>query len=190
MKAWISASILVAVLAAGTGCGSQEQDSSDTGAGSGFTVQASTTMLTAALSRSQFIARVNRICREGWPVIVENLSQYSATQDPTESRKARLADAVRVSITASIDIRIFDSIRLVGAPKGQERKIEKIIGSMQEAVERAQRVRPIYSYAELTALFSDYNRRARGYGLHECVVDKAHIERGQSFGPAGRDAGT
>lgn len=162
-------------LCAGCGGGGASAE----GGGKTYSVEASTTLTTANLSKAQFIPRVNQLCREAWNVITSNFVEYSRGQDPTLSEKKRLAEGIQLSVLAGIDFHIFDTIRQTGAPKGEEREVEKIIGSMQSVVEQGQKQEPpnIYSVAQLTEEFREYNHFARQYGLDDCLVDETHLKK-------------
>jgi hypothetical protein len=72
---------------------------------------------------------------------------------------------------------IFDNFRILGAPAGEQRAIEEIIGPFQAAVELGWKERwRAYSIADIPPQFEIYNRRARRYGLDDCLVDKAHLQ--------------
>ncbi|HMJ72192.1 MAG TPA: hypothetical protein VK471_02380 [Solirubrobacterales bacterium] len=127
------------------------------------------------LPKAQFIARVNKTCREAWAIIFDNFAQYSSWQDERVSQRKRFSEAIRLSLMAGIDFHIFDNVRRLGAPKREESDIEDIVGPMQEAIERGQRLGPLHSIAEVEALFSKYNERARRYGLDDCLVDAQRL---------------
>lgn len=169
------AATVVALLVAGCGGDEGESSAATDGGSQGFTVKASTTMEPGKLRKAQFIARVNQYCRRAWVIILDNFKQYHSWLNKKSSAQKRFSMSVRLSLLAGIDFHIFDNIRLLGAPRGEEAEIEDIIGPMQEAVERGQRLDPLHSVAELEALFSVYNRRAQQYGLTYCPVDRAHI---------------
>lgn len=158
---------LTAVVAVAAGCGSS---------GSSYTVVADTTITTASFPAQQLIPRINRICREEWPEILENFAKYSRWHEDEGAARKRFAESARLSLMAGIDFHIFDQIHRLGAPKGHEQEIEEAIGSMQSAVERAQKgLEPVSSVAEVDALFAEYNARARELGLDECLVDTARL---------------
>jgi hypothetical protein len=170
------AGALSLVLAA-AGCGG-ESPGGGTSGGSSFVVRASTTVTTGAAStRAHFVARVNQICRKKWRVILENFSQYSSWQGPELTERQLYADSIRESYLAGVDFHIFDSIFKMGAPKGQERAVEEVIGAMQAAVETGQRVVAVDNAAKLEALFGDYNAAAREYGFVDCLVESPHLPK-------------
>jgi len=173
MMRWLVAIAVVAALAIGAGCGG---DSSENAEGQGFVVQASTTMTTGSLpTKARFVARVNQICRNGWKVILQNFDEYSSWQDPKLTERKLFAMSVRLSYLAGVDFHIFDEIYNLGAPKGEERAAEDVIGELQTAVERGQRVVTVPNTAKLEALFADYNRAAREYGFDECLIGGSHL---------------
>lgn len=155
----------------GAGCGG----SSD--AGQPYVVQADTTVTVASIPEAQLVPRINSICRQGWVTILDNFAKYSRWhENDGGSASARFAEAVRLSLLAGIDFHIFDEIHDLGAPQSERREIESIIGTMQSAVERGQKnLAPVSSVAQVSRLFADYNRRARRYGLGDCLVDEARL---------------
>jgi hypothetical protein len=137
---------------------------------------ADTTVTTASFPTEQLVPRINRICREGWPVIVDNLHQFRGWQDPKDTAKKRFTEAVQLSVTAGIDFHIFDIIYQQGAPPGKEGEVEEIIGSMQSAVERAQKgLAPASSPSQVVTLFGDFNQRAQRFGLDDCPVEAKYL---------------
>lgn len=170
--------LLAAIALAGgaVGCGG----SSDAAGGDhAYSVEADTTMTTASplVTRPQFVKHVNRICRHAWITALNNWHTYRRThQDPDLNEKARFVEAVQVSLLGALDFNIFDNIYQLGAPHGEERRIEKIIGPMQSAIERGWKgLVPLSSVALIAHLFAEYNRSASRYGLHDCLVDEAHL---------------
>jgi hypothetical protein len=169
----LAAAAVAAAIVIGGGCGG---DSSTGASGQDFSVIADTTMTTGSLpTKARFVARVNQICRNGWKVILQNFDEYSSWQSPSLSEQQLFAKSVRLSYLAGVDFHIFDEIQNLGAPKGEERAAEDVIGTMQIAVERGQRVVPVPTTAKLEALFADYNRVAGEYGFDECLVDSSHL---------------
>lgn len=165
------ASVAVAAIAAG--CGGEGETSS---AGDGFSVRAHTTMTAAEqLTRPEFVERVDGICRQGWRTILGSFAAYSGEQPRRLSETRLFAKSIRGVFMASLDINIYDRIRDLGAPPGEEEAIEEIIGAMQEGVERGKRQVRVTTPAQLEALFVRYNQLAREYGLHECQVSGTHL---------------
>jgi hypothetical protein len=178
------APMLIALVATAinAGCGGSngsDGDSSSSGSpASTYEVVASTTVATAAYPEDQLVPRIERICRKAWPVVIDNFVKYRSWQDSKESSRKLFAKSARLSLMAGIDFHIFDEIYQLGAPRGEERGIEEMIGSMQLAVELAQKgLEPVSTVPRIARLFADYNERAESYGLDECLVDEARLGR-------------
>jgi len=164
--------IAVLAVAAAGGCGGSNGDPAND-----YSVVASTTVAAASFPEAQLVPRINSTCRSVWGKILDNFAKYSRwhENDPGTPRE-HFAENVRLSLMAGIDFHIFDRIVNMGAPPSQKREIEVIIGTMQSAVERAQKkLAPVGSVAEVSSLFAEYNQRARRYGLDECLVDEARL---------------
>jgi cobalamin biosynthesis protein CobT len=127
------------------------------------------------------VPRIQRICRTAWPVIIDDFVSYRRWEEskPGKARgRSLFAITAELTLMASIDYHIFDTIYQQGAPEGEERNVEEIIGAMQSAIERGQKgLAPVSSVQQLEELFAEYNRRARNYGLDECLVDGARLSR-------------
>lgn len=174
IAAGIGSAVAVALLIT-VGCGGEDS----AGAGNQkFSVRADTTVTTGSLpTKARFVARVNQICRNGWKVILQNFSEYSSWQDPKLSERQLFAKSVRLSYTAGVDFHIFDEIYNLGAPKGEERPTEDVIGAMQVAVEKGQRVVSVPTAAKLKELFAKYNQAAHEYGFDDCLVAGSHLPK-------------
>lgn len=170
------AATLAGLAVIGIGCGGDDSGGTQD---DGYEVRASTTMTAATpqLTKPQFVKQVNRICREAWVTVRDNWSQYTSWQDEEEeNQRQRFEDGVQASLLAGIDFHIFDNIRILGSPPGEEQAIEAIIGPFQAAVELGQQERwRARSAEEIPPHFATYNRRARGYGLDDCLVDKTRL---------------
>jgi hypothetical protein len=158
------------------GCGSEGH-----GETQGSTVRASTTMIVRpALTRPEFVSEVNDICRRRWRFVLNAVKQTAVMwlrNHPKVGVEQNFARALHISYFVSIDFHIFDPIQRLGAPPGQKEAIERVIGTMQEAVERGERTGGISSAAQLTTLFADYNRKARHYGIDRCLVAGPRLPR-------------
>jgi hypothetical protein len=172
--------LLVVAALVGTivaGCGGDGGDASAGDGSKAYDVEASTTMTTASITKAQFVKRVNQICRQAWVVVLDNWDEYSATQDRKLSQRERFEEAVQLSLLAGIDFHIFDEIRQLGAPRGEEGTVEEMIGPFQAAVELGWKKRwTAHSVAEVTPHFKVYNQRAGQYGFDDCLVDESHIK--------------
>lgn len=171
--------VVAALAAAAAGCGGSGGENEVEGY-PGFEVVARTVVTTAdpPLAKGRFLAEVAAICRRAWPTVEENFAEYSGWQREDGLGGAELyATSARDSYLAGVDFHIFDEIYNLGGPEGEEEEVEEIIGAMQTAVELGQRRVRVESPAELRALFADYNRLARAYGLDGCLVAGGNLPR-------------
>lgn len=167
----LALALILSLIIAGTGCGGEDPAES-------YDPEASTTMTVAEppLTETRFIERVNSICREAWTTVLDNWEVYTGTQDQKLSERERFEEAVRVSLLAGIVFHIFDDIRQLGAPTGEEKEIEEIIGPFQIAAELGWKEEwRAHSVADVVEQFETYNERAADYELDACLVTEERL---------------
>jgi hypothetical protein len=172
----VASAVLAATVLGVGGCGGGQSDDDPI---AGYDVDANTTMTVAKppLAKAEFVARINGVCREAWAEALENWRVFIARQDPQIGARERYARAISTSFLYSIDFHVFDAIRQMGAPPGDEQTIEAIIGPFQATVELGWMERwRAYSIPEVVSRFETYNKRAAHYGLDDCLVDRQHLE--------------
>lgn len=170
--------VFVLALAAVAGCGGDTKEAPPRPTVQTYDPEASTEMTTASLTRAEFVRRMNGTCRRAWATVWDNWRVYSRTQDRKQSKRARTAEAIELSLLAGIDFHIFDNFRAIGAPPGDERRLEATIEPFQAAVELGwEKIEPVSTFAEVAELFGPYNKRALAYGLDDCVVDGPHLRK-------------
>jgi hypothetical protein len=164
----LTAAIAVAVSA---GCGGDSESQT-------YSVEAATTVTTAPVAKAGYVSRINKMCREAWVVIYDNFAEYSSWQNSKLDETKRFSDSVRSSLIPGIVFHIFDEIHNLGAPPGEKREVEEMIGSMQSASERGEKkLAPVSSIAQVTDLYDEYNQRASRYGFANCLIDEAHLRK-------------
>lgn len=139
--------ISFAVLAAIAGCG-----------GSGD----SNTVTTSSLSKAQFTNKANAICEEARQ---EALAYRLPSGEEEEGTKA-ITTTVHQGILPPIE-RAMEEVRELGAPKGDEVKVEAIIVGNEEAVEKAEGMQ-FSSMSDMEEVFLPTLEKAHGYGLKNC----------------------
>lgn len=166
---------MAAIAATVAGCGGSN---SNDGEGTTYSVEANTVVTTSSIAKAHYVPRINRLCRKAWGIILSNFTEYSSVQDPKVPKRKRFEEAVQLSLLAGIVFHIFDGIYNFGVPEGEEREVEEIIGSLESAAERGQKkLAPVSSIPLIVELFGEYNERAEGYGLDECLVDEARLQQ-------------
>ncbi len=166
MRRLIGGALAIAVFAAG--CGGDSAGAPSQGA--------ATKRTTDSMTKAEFVAHFNHVCRRAWPEIRKNAAEYSRFQNPRLSEKKLFAKVVRYSFMAGFDFHIFNPMHELGTPAdSSEHQGTTMNFAMKEAVERAIHREWVNSPAQLTALFADYNQAARRYGLDQCLVAGPHL---------------
>jgi hypothetical protein len=173
----VAAAVSAGLVAIALGCGGGG-DSSSAG---GENISASN-IVTAApvkvLTKPNFIAHVNALCRRKWRFVMNAVRQTRVLwekQRPQVTGHGNFIRSVRVSFFASLNFLIFDSVRRLGVPPDQKQAVEGLLEEMQAVIERGSRKDSFATVAQLKALFSRYNREARQFGLNRCLVSGAHL---------------
>lgn len=120
-----------------------------------------------ALSKSEFVAQGNQICKSEWQtprakLFKRVLSEYAGTQ-PTKQEK----ETAMLDLMASYE----DAISGLGQlepPDQDAATIGSIIDGMEKAAARA-KANPSAVFTN-TSVFADANEQAGEYGLSECAV--------------------
>jgi hypothetical protein len=145
----------VAVLASAllvAGCGSSDDDSTKT-----------------ALTKQQFIAQADAICKQGNKEIEEGFESFAEQNDipkNQEPSKAQGKEIVETVIVPSIDSQV-EGIRALGFPSGDEDELSAMLDSLDEAVEEAEED-PEALFAAKSDPFGKPNELAQNYGLKTC----------------------
>lgn len=158
----------IAVAALATACGEDNPE---------FATRANTTVTTGALTKTQFIARVESYCRESWQRALKRLANIRAANNAGVDPETLFADATKKSLLPRIQFQ-FDEIRNAGAPEGEKDEVEMMVGAMQIAIESAEEMH-ITSPAQLANHFAPYNELALKYGLDRCLVREAFFGVGR-----------
>jgi hypothetical protein len=143
---------VVATAAIVAGCGSSD-DSSDT----------------TALTKQQFIAQADAICKKGNTEINEGFESFAKENDipkNQEPSKEQGKEIVETVIVPSIDSQA-EGIRALGVPSGDEDEISAMLDSLDEAVEEAEED-PEALFTSKSDPFAEPNELAQDYGLKTC----------------------
>ena len=145
----IAVGSIVAVLAVGVaGCG-----------GGDDTTEVETT---AALSKSEFVTQANQICREG------NMETDAAFENfDNETSKAEAETVIEDTFVPSVQ-RQIDEIRDLGAPEGDEAKVDHMLDLAQADLDRVAEEPGIVLDGEDVDQFADFAKIGHPYGLTEC----------------------
>jgi ABC-type glycerol-3-phosphate transport system substrate-binding protein len=143
---------VVVIAAVVAGCGNSD-DSSDT----------------TALTKQQFIAQADAICKKGNDEIEEGFESFAKendipkNQEPNDEQGKEIVETV---IVPSVDTQ-SEEIRALGAPSGDEDEITAMLDSLDEGIEEAEED-PESLFDSKSDPFADANKQAKAYGLKVC----------------------
>jgi hypothetical protein len=144
---------LGAVLLAGCGGGSSKS-SGATGTSEPATIA------TSSHTKAEFIKLADTICkREETKRLKEVYAYLRQHEKEGKSQRELIVDGMREIFLPEIQTQV-EEIRALGAPKGDERQVEELLSSMQEAAESGSSFEP--------KVLKRPGRLARAYGLREC----------------------
>jgi hypothetical protein len=122
----------------------------------------------SSLSKAQFVKKGNAICTKGNEDINKGFEKFSREHKLSEQNQpnqAELAEAAEEILLPRVTEQI-EALRGLGAPEGDEAKVEKILGAAEKAVEEAEE--DPRSLRGSNTPFSKPNKLAREYGLTVC----------------------
>jgi hypothetical protein len=149
LTAAVAAAVLAALVA---GCGGGDE----------------TTDETATLTKAEFLKQGNAICAEGNKEIEEGFEEFEEenglqNKQPT---KAQLKEAIETIVLPAVSGQV-EGIEQLGAPSGEEAKVEAITEAAGEAVEKGEED-PASLTSEKADPFARANKLANEYGLVKC----------------------
>lgn len=159
-RAWrlvtlVAALVLTAALA--TGCGGDETSGSEG------------TLTTSSLSKEDYVRQANTICKskkknydDEITTVLKGLSAEGA------SEVAIALKAVKAVLLPINEAQVV-ALRKLGAPKGDEDKVEAALDAQQEAISEARAVDRVRSINKPVERFADAAKMLESYGLKECV---------------------
>jgi hypothetical protein len=153
--------LLVATMAIalfGVGCGGGGSGSS-TDAGSG----AGSPIATSSLSKAQFVEKADEVCNDGSEELGSRIPSLQEKKGgPTQEEVLTKALVPAYQIMA-------DKLHELGAPSGDEEKVEAYLAALQKAIDAVKEKHPS-SFPEGEVFFRHSNELARSYGIKSCDV--------------------
>ena len=145
----LAATLALVVVAAG--CGSSKSKS---------------TVTTPALTKSEFLKRGNAICKKGNQQINQVAHKVFPNRKARPSR-AQVTKFATGTIIPSVQSQI-SGVKALGAPKGDEAKVNAIVTTAQAALDRAKKDPLVLTTSSKRDPFAKANKLAKAYGLTVC----------------------
>jgi hypothetical protein len=155
--------LMVALVIAG--CGSSDSDSGDNGSNSSGGGDE-----TVALTKVEFIKQADSVCEKGNKAIEDGADKFAKdnnvdTEKPTEEQK----EEVIVEVVAPEIRQQGEEIGELGAPEGDEAKVEAIVTSLEDAADELESEPK--SLFEGKSPLADASKLGQDYGFKVCGAE-------------------
>lgn len=157
----------VALLSLAAGCGGGNNDGSNEG--NEKSGQTTATQTTAVLSKAAFIKKADSVCSEADKRTSEEFAAYikenkiPSGQTPSSAQYAEIATTILIPALH----RQVDEIRSLGAPAGDEARIESFLRAVDVATKQAEE-EPTEAVKVPRKLLADADKIIAGYGFKVC----------------------
>lgn len=118
------------------------------------------------LTKAEFTKQGNEICAEAARDRLKIISEVAETANPRGNQEPVQEEIIQKAMPTYEGA--TEQIAELGAPKGEEAKVETLVGAMEEAAERA-KADPHTAVAS-NAPFRKADKAAQELGLKECVI--------------------
>lgn len=166
----IAVPLAVLVLAFAVGCGDDDGDSGGENGGSsaaaGNTVPVDAPLEPSSLSKAQWVKRANAICERTATKRLDDLTAY-AEDHADESEEDLLVPAAGDVIIPSLEDQV-EALRELGAPRGDEEEIERIIRAYALVPAAARKEDDSLNNAEVGLAIVRARNAGRKYDLTAC----------------------
>jgi hypothetical protein len=122
----------------------------------------------SSLTKAEFLEQGNSVCAKGNKEIEEGFEEFekeNGLQDK-QPTKAQLTEAIETVVLPAVRDQV-EGIEALGAPSGEEAKVEAITVAADEAVEEGEED-PASLTSEKADPFAEANELANEYGLVKC----------------------
>jgi hypothetical protein len=117
-----------------------------------------------ALTKEEFVAQANEICKQGGKAIDQALAGVVTGQKPTAAELEQAALILVPGVQAQID-----AVRALPVPEGDEETIGTFLDESQSALDQLEADPSLLATSDEESPFAESNRLATEYGLTECA---------------------
>jgi hypothetical protein len=154
--------IALAISGAAIGCGGGSDRSSSV----------SSTITTSSLTKAEFIKKADAICAKGrqntLPALAHYLQKHESSASSSIDEHERFAGAIKAVFLPEIENQIRE-ISELGAPSGDEQRIETLLDTLQQKIDVIKGWRSIPSRFPVDREFRPAGELARDYDLVDCA---------------------
>jgi hypothetical protein len=166
----------IAMLAAGCG-GSDESSGGGTPSTTGSTSTPSSSsessgggsLTASSLSKDEYIKQASEACEVERGDLLPKIAAYTKKHESENLPKAvLLAKMIKATLVPTVEAEI-EAIRELGAPAGDEEKIERILEAQQAAADRLKKAKSLKSIEQAEEFFSQPTEMLHAYGFESCA---------------------
>lgn len=121
---------------------------------------------TVALTKAQFLAKANAICRKAYREINQAYGKFSQTDENTTTEAKRNREAERIVPPALS--KVVRELRALGTPSGEEERVDKILTTWEEGIKTGEEDPIALRGLEGKFAFEKAYEGLWGYGLTGC----------------------
>lgn len=119
-----------------------------------------------ALTKAQFVAKAGAICKEAEEKRGKVIASVLQSADPNGNVKAQQEEVIHKALPTYQEA--AEKIAELGAPEGEEKKVEALVKAMEEAADKA--MADPHTAMTTNIFFRDADQRAEQYKLSGCVI--------------------
>jgi hypothetical protein len=120
-----------------------------------------------ALTKAEFVKQGNAICKQSESERSKVIERFSQEVKPDKDSMVKAQEELVLALVPTYE-KATTKIDELGAPEGDEQKVEEIVKAREEAIEQ---VKANPGSAAISSLpFNDANKLLQSYGLTTCVT--------------------
>jgi hypothetical protein len=121
----------------------------------------------ASITKAEFIEQADAACKKGEEEIQKDFAVYLQERKNQEKATAQdYAELVETVLVPNAEAEI-DAIRALGAPSGDEKKVEAMLTAREESIEMSEKD-PQAIIKDSKKIFGPASKLAKEYGLKTC----------------------
>lgn len=121
---------------------------------------------TTALTKAQFLVKANAICKKAYREINQTYGKFSHANENTTTEAKRNQEAERI-VPPALN-KVVRELRALGAPSGEEERVDKILATWEEGIEEGEKDPIALRGIEGKFAFEKAYEGLWGYGLTGC----------------------
>jgi hypothetical protein len=122
-------------------------------------------LTTSSLSKAAYAKKVNDVCDKSVDAMLAAMLSFGEENAAATERQTAIR-AIQAKVPAALRSQ-QEKVRALGAPSGDEEKVEAYLASLDRAIQAVEDRKPADLF-ELAATLKPVNKAAAAYGLEDC----------------------